>query len=171
MATIAKPAHRELCDYLSEISERADVRAGSPLPSGTKETGWGVNFAIFGRHANHVRLELSDHPEDAAPSRVIDLNSARNRTGDVWHAWVKGIGPGQLYASGKGPEGSINFVICHDGFTLNDLVSYRYKHNEAKGEKNRDGTDANFSENYGSEGETRIPVLRYYGSARSRTSY
>ena len=60
--------------------------------------GGGVNFAIFSRNASRVRLELFDHPEDAAPARVIDLDSARNRTGDVWHVWVKGIGPGQLYA-------------------------------------------------------------------------
>ncbi len=64
-------------------------------------------------------------------------------------------GSADIYTkSGKGPEGSINFVTCHDGFTLNDLVSYRYKHDEANGENNHDGTDANFSENYGAEGET-----------------
>jgi pullulanase/glycogen debranching enzyme len=45
-----------------------------------------------------VRLEFFDHPEDAAPARAIDLDSARNRTGDVWHVWVKGITSGQLYA-------------------------------------------------------------------------
>jgi isoamylase len=56
--------------------------------------------------------------------------------------------------SGKGPERSINFVTCHDGFTLNDLVSYREKHNEANGENNHDGTNGNFSENYGAEGAT-----------------
>jgi glycogen operon protein len=64
-------------------------------------------------------------------------------------------GSADIYTkSGKGPESSINFVTCHDGFTLNDLVSYRYKHNEANGENNHDGTDANFSQNYGAEGET-----------------
>ena len=64
-------------------------------------------------------------------------------------------GSADIYTrSGKGPEGSINFVTCHDGFTLNDLVSYRDKHNVANGENNHDGTDANFSENYGAEGET-----------------
>ncbi len=56
--------------------------------------------------------------------------------------------------SGKGPEASINFVTCHDGFTLNDLVSYRHKHNEVNGENNHDGTDANYSDNYGAEGAT-----------------
>ncbi len=93
-----KTPQRELHDYISEISERADVRAGFPLPLGTQEMGGGVNFAIFSRNASRVRLELFDHPEDAAPARVIDLDSARNRTGDVWHVWVEGIGPGQLYA-------------------------------------------------------------------------
>ena len=73
-------------------------------------------------------------------------------------------GSADIYArSGKGPEASINFVTCHDGFTLNDLVSFRSKHNEANGENNHDGTDANFSENYGVEGETtdvKIEALR-----------
>ncbi len=64
-------------------------------------------------------------------------------------------GSADIYTrAGKGPGASINFVTCHDGFTLNDLVSYRHKHNEANGENNHDGTDANFSENYGAEGET-----------------
>jgi isoamylase len=64
-------------------------------------------------------------------------------------------GSADIYAaSGKGPEGSINFITCHDGFTLNDLVSYGDKHNEANGENNRDGTDANYSDNHGAEGET-----------------
>jgi isoamylase len=64
-------------------------------------------------------------------------------------------GSADIYAkTGKCPECSINFVTCHDGFTMNDLVSYRAKHNEANGENNHDGTDANFSENYGTEGET-----------------
>ncbi|MGB9158240.1 MAG: hypothetical protein WCB72_02230, partial [Candidatus Sulfotelmatobacter sp.] len=98
MATMMKTPQRELHDYISELSEHADVRAGSPLPLGIQQRGAGVNFAIFSRYASRVRLELFDDPEDAAPARVIDLDSARNRTGDVWHVWVEGIGPGQLYA-------------------------------------------------------------------------
>jgi isoamylase len=93
-----KTAQRELHDYISEISAHADVQADSPLPLGTQERGGGVNFAIFSRYASRVRLELFDHPEDAVPARVIDLDSARNRTGDVWHVWVEGIGPSQFYA-------------------------------------------------------------------------
>ncbi len=51
-------------------------------------------------------------------------------------------------------EASVNFVACHDGFTLNDLVSYDHKHNEANGENNRDGADDNRSHNWGVEGPT-----------------
>lgn len=54
----------------------------------------------------------------------------------------------------KEPEQSINFVTCHDGFTLNDLVSYNAKQNEDNGEDNRDGTDYNLSWNCGAEGPT-----------------
>jgi isoamylase len=56
--------------------------------------------------------------------------------------------------SGRRTNASINFVTCHDGFTLTDLVSYDHKHNEANGENNRDGMDENFSRNWGAEGPT-----------------
>ena len=56
-------------------------------------------------------------------------------------------------------EQSVNFVACHDGFTLNDLVSYDHKHNEANGEDNRDGTDDNRSWNCGVEGPTTDPEI------------
>jgi glycogen operon protein len=98
MATTMKTPRPKLRDRISVDSERADVREGSPLPMGTQKSGKGVNFALFSRHATGVQLELFDHPEDAAPARVIDLDPARNRTGDVWHMWVGGIGSGQLYA-------------------------------------------------------------------------
>jgi isoamylase len=57
------------------------------------------------------------------------------------------------------PEQSINFVTCHDGFTLNDLVSYDHKHNEANLEGNRDGSDHNLSWNCGVEGDTDDPFI------------
>jgi len=56
-------------------------------------------------------------------------------------------------------EHSVNFVTCHDGFTLNDLVSYNQKHNEANGENNRDGADDNRSWNCGVEGPTDDPAV------------
>lgn len=81
-----------------KVSERTDVQRGVPLPIGTHARGEGVNFAFFSRHAGRVRLELFDHPEDAIPVRAIDLDAACHRTGDVWHVWIAGIRPGQLYA-------------------------------------------------------------------------
>ena len=57
------------------------------------------------------------------------------------------------------PEQSINFITCHDGFTLNDLVSYNHKHNEKNGENNRDGADSNISWNCGFEGPTDDPAI------------
>lgn len=57
------------------------------------------------------------------------------------------------------PNRSIHFVTCHDGFTLNDLVSYNQKYNEANQEQNRDGTDANYSWNCGVEGPTDNPAI------------
>jgi isoamylase len=64
-------------------------------------------------------------------------------------------GSSDIYApSGRQTYASVNFVTCHDGFTLTDLVSYEHKRNEANGEDNRDGSDANFSRNWGAEGET-----------------
>jgi isoamylase len=91
-------SERPLHDYAAEVSERTDLRVGVPLPLGTHAHGEGVNFAFFSRHASRARLELFDHPEDAAAARVIDLDPARHRTGDLWHVWIEGIRPGQLYA-------------------------------------------------------------------------
>ena len=69
-------------------------------------------------------------------------------------------GSADLYqSSGKGPASSLNFVTCHDGFTLNDLVSYNQKHNEENGESSRDGTDANYSDNCGVEGPSQDPAV------------
>jgi len=58
-------------------------------------------------------------------------------------------------ASDRGPYASVNFVTCHDGYTLRDLVSYEEKHNLANAEGNRDGHNDNMSRNWGHEGETR----------------
>jgi len=103
--------------------------------------------------------------------------------GDTWQEWngrfrddvrrfVKGdngsvprlatrlLGSPDLYGhKGREAEHSINFVTCHDGFTLNDLVSYNHKHNEANGENNRDGSDENLSWNCGVEGPTDDPLI------------
>jgi isoamylase len=70
-------------------------------------------------------------------------------------------GSSDLYAtSGRRPHASVNFVTCHDGFTLHDLVSYNSKHNEANLEDNRDGENNNNSWNCGWEGPTDDPAIR-----------
>jgi glycogen operon protein len=103
--------------------------------------------------------------------------------GDAWHEWngkfrddvrafLKGdertvprvaarlLGSPDIYGhEEREAEQSINFVTCHDGFTLNDLVSYDRKHNEANGEENRDGTNDNLSWNHGVEGPTDDPQV------------
>ena len=73
-------------------------------------------------------------------------------------------GSGDLYhPNGRTPNHSVNFIAAHDGFTLNDVVSYNQKHNEANGEDNKDGHDHNISYNYGIEGPTddlEIEIVR-----------
>jgi len=83
---------------LASASETGNVRSGSPLPYGAHQRGDGVNFALFSRHADRVRLELYRSPDDSAAYKAIDLDPVRNRTGDVWHIWVRGLPSGQLYA-------------------------------------------------------------------------
>jgi glycogen operon protein len=70
-------------------------------------------------------------------------------------------GSSDLFApSGRGPAASINYVTCHDGFTLHDLVTYSDKHNEGNRDGNRDGADDNLSCNHGVEGETTDGAVR-----------
>jgi glycogen operon protein len=73
--------------------------------------------------------------------------------GFVPHVASRLLGSPDIYGrKEREPEHSINFVTCHDGFTLNDLVSYNEKHNEANGDQNHDGADDNASWNCGAEG-------------------
>ena len=70
------------------------------------------------------------------------------------------VGSPEIYAlEQREPEQSVNFVTCHDGFTLNDLVSYNDKHNFANGDENRDGANDNFSWNHGHEGPSDDPKI------------
>jgi len=83
------------------------------------------------------------------PGRVGDLASRLAGSSDLYE-------PGN-----RGPQASVNFVTCHDGFTLQDLVSYEEKHNEANLEQNRDGSSHNLSRNWGVEGPTdAVHILR-----------
>ncbi len=71
-------------------------------------------------------------------------------------------------AGGRSPQASLNYVACHDGFTLEDLVSFQHKHNEANGEGNRDGADENYSWNGGVEGPTEDPFVSDMRARRKR---
>lgn len=78
-------------------------------------------------------------------------------------------GSSDLYQDdGRRPGASINFVTCHDGFTLADLVSYDHKHNEDNGEDNQDGTDDNRSWNHGMEGNANDPAIRLLRERQQR---
>ena len=86
----------------------------------------------------------------AASSRATRARSA---------TWPRGWSAPRTCTARRGPAASVNFVTCHDGFTLRDLVSYNDKHNEANGEDNRDGDNDNNSWNCGVEGPTDEPEV------------
>jgi glycogen operon protein len=93
----------------------------------------------------------------------------RGEPGLIGEVATRIAGSSDLYAGQeKSPANSINFVTCHDGFTLYDLVSYETKHNESNGEQNRDGPDQNFSANCGVEGPTDDPNVSRLREQRAR---
>jgi isoamylase len=84
----------------------------------------------------------------------------RGEDDTVGHLADRLIGSPQIYGhKAREAEQSVNFVTCHDGFTLNDLVSYNVKHNEGNGEHGQDGTDDNRSHNWGVEGPSEDPAV------------
>jgi glycogen operon protein len=124
------------------------------------------------------RVKLIAEPWDLGTYQVgnfpVDWSEWNGRFRDTLRRFVKGdagqvpelgwrlTGSADLYGDdGRSAYNSINFIACHDGFTLRDLVSYNDKHNEANLEGNRDGTNDNNSWNCGAEGETDDPgILR-----------
>lgn len=122
------------------------------------------------------RVKLIAEPWDIETYEVgnfpIDWSEWNGRFRDTVRRFGKGdagqikdmgwrlTGSADLYADdGRSAYNSINFVTCHDGFTMGDLVSYNTKQNEANGENNRDGTNDNNSWNFGAEGETDDPEI------------
>ncbi len=127
--------------------------------------------------------ELADTKVIAEAWDAAGLYQIGHFPGDRWAEWngryrddirrfVKGepglvgavasrlAGSADLYQPhGELPINSINFITCHDGFTLNDLVSYKEKHNEGNGEGNRDGINDNLSDNCGVEGDSDDPAV------------
>jgi len=117
------------------------------------------------------KVKLIAEPWDLGTYEVgnfpVDWSEWNGRFRDTVRKFVKGdgghlrelgfrlTGSADLYGDdGRSAYNSVNFVTCHDGFTLHDMVSYNEKHNEANLEGNRDGTDDNNSWNCGAEGET-----------------
>jgi glycogen operon protein len=94
----------------------------------------------------------------------------RGDEGSLRHFADRFVGSHEIYQhKEREAEQSVNFVTCHDGFTLNDLVSYKQKHNEANGEGNRDGSDDNRSWNCGVEGPTTIAEVERLRTRQVKT--
>lgn len=92
--------------------------------------------------------------------RDVIRRFVRGDRGLVGEVATRLSGSSDLYQpGGRLPINSVNFITCHDGFTLYDLVSYNTKHNEANGEDNRDGTNDHLSWNCGAEGDTDDPQI------------
>ncbi len=104
----------------------------------------------------HVGRFFGDHWKEWNGKFRDDVRSFfRGDEGQVNKLAARLMGSPDIYGhSAREPERSVNFVTSHDGFTLNDLVSYETKHNEMNLEDNRDGDDHNLSRNYGVEGPT-----------------
>jgi isoamylase len=91
-------AKQNLAADFATPSEVGEIQTGNPLPiGGAHQEGRGVNFVLFSRHATGVRLEFYQNSDDSSPTRIVDLDPVRHRTGDVWHVWVRGVPTGQLY--------------------------------------------------------------------------
>ena len=147
----------------------------------------GAFFDIIHQDPVLSRVKLIAEPWDLGeggyqvgnfPLRWAEWN---DRYRDIVRAYWKGdggligefayrvTGSSDLYASsGRQPYASINFVTAHDGFTLDDLVSYNDKHNEANREDNRDGAERNLSWNCGVEGPSEDPAIRTLRARQKR---
>ena len=140
------------------------------------------------------RIECVAEPWDATPSTPDPGRNAykqgefpdpwaewngrfRDDVRDFWIGRASGVaglttrvaGSSDLFQGNhRGPKQSVNYLACHDGFTLRDVVSYNEKHNEANLENNRDGTNDNHSWNHGVEGETLDPAINALRSRQQR---
>jgi isoamylase len=134
-----------------ELAELADELAGTKLIAEAWDAGGLYQVGSFpGRRWSEWNGRFRDDVR-----RFV-----RNERGLVSAVATRVAGSSDLYQwSRRSPLSSVNFITCHDGFTLNDLVSYNVKHNEANGEDNRDGSNDNLSWNCGVEGETADPTV------------
>lgn len=133
--------------------ESDPVLAGTKLiaeawdAAGLYKVGWFVNTSNW-------------YAEWNGPFRDDVRRFVKSDNGTVASLASRIAGSGDIYLdANREPNRSVNFITCHDGFTLRDLVSFNSKHNEANGENNRDGNDANHSWNCGVEGESNDPAV------------
>lgn len=148
---LASALARELYD-VDKLSAFFDIIQQDPVISQVKliaepwdlgQGGYQVgNFPVLWTEWNGKYRDTIRRFWNGTPGQLGELATRISGSSDLYK-------PG-----GRRPHASINFVTCHDGFTLNDLVSYSHKHNEANGEKNRDGSDHDDSWNCGVEGST-----------------
>jgi glycogen operon protein len=128
-----------------------------PLLAGTKliaEAWDAAGLYQVGSFVGDTWQEWNDHFRDDV-RRFL-----RGDNGSVRRVASRILGSPDIYGhEERTAEQSINFITCHDGFTLNDLVSYNHKHNEANGENNRDGASESLSWNCGVEGPTTNPII------------
>jgi len=81
----------------ASIARTRDVEQGSSAPLGASVRRSGVNFSVFSKSATLIELLLFDDRNAAEPSRIIPLDATQHRSYHYWHAFVPGIGPGQIY--------------------------------------------------------------------------
>src|SRR5574344_1933338 len=77
--------------------EQLKILPGKPLPLGAELSSEGVNFSVFSRNGTRVMLDLFSNSDDSNPSESIELDPNVNKTGDIWHVFVKGLKAGALY--------------------------------------------------------------------------
>lgn len=152
---------------------RSGRHAGTPVPGGRqavrvlRHRGAGPDHLAREADCRTVGLGSGGYQVDGFPSSWSEWNGRyRDTVRDFWRSQPSTLpefasrlmGSSDLYqVNGRRPVASVNFITAHDGFTMNDLVSYNEKHNEANGEGNRDGESNNRSWNCGVEGPTNIP--------------
>ncbi len=152
-ATLARELHE-----VDRLSAFFDIIHQDPVISRVKliaepwdvgEGGYQVGQlpGALGRVERHATATRCARTGGATRARVAELGYRLTGSSDLYES------------DGRRPHASINFIIAHDGFTLNDLVSYNHKHNEANGEGNRDGDNHNLSYNFGVEGPTDDPEI------------
>lgn len=179
----ARPALRLVMDslrYWVEVMHVDGFRFDLASVLGREEGTYHKRSAFFDAVSQDPvlsRVKLIAEPWDCATYQVgefpIDWSEWNGRFRDTVRRFIKGdsgriadlawrlTGSADLYGDdGRSPANSVNFLTCHDGFTLHDLTAYNQKHNEANGEHNRDGSDDNHSWNGGVEGETDDPEIR-----------